>query len=449
MDSELKTQKIILVKYEYKAPFNAILLRYSEIGLKGNNRRMFEDKLLNNIRKNLQAIEDLDFYYERGRLALIHGDESPFTEDEMKIIRVQLGKVFGLESYSPGFQVDSDWEVIRETIEEHLPGVYKVHNDNCKEGEQINYRTRARRSYKKFPYTSNEIEIIVAEEIMAQWDNIKINLSNPDVSVGIEVREEATFIFFETLPGIVGLPVGSSDKVLCLMSGGIDSPVACFQAMKRGSHIDFITFHSHPYTSKDGLEKIGKLINILDDYQDRPGRYFACNLVEAQKEIRDKCEPRLRTVLYRRMMMRIASVLARAIKTRALLTGESMDQVASQTMKNMDCINRATDMLVLRPLISFDKNETIAVADKIGTLETSNIPAADSCTTFAPKKPATNANMYMIEKSEANLDMESIIKACLEDTVLIDQETMEEEPFPKLLKTFDKYFTDHWKISEQ
>ena len=436
------------MKYEYKAPFNAILLRYSEIGLKGNNRRMFEEKLLNNIRHSLKGVDNLAFFYDRGRLALIHDDESPFTEAELNEIRTQLGKVFGLESFSPGFQVDSDWESIRETILEHLPAVYEVHNKACPEGEMIMYRTRARRSFKKFPYTSNEIEIQMAEEVLSRWDNVKVNLSAPEMYIGIEVREEASFIFFETLDGINGLPVGSSDKLLCLMSGGIDSPVACYQAMKRGSHIDFITFHSHPYTSKDGLEKIAKLINILDGYQDRPGRYFACNLVEAQKAIRDKCQPRLRTVLYRRMMMRIASVLARAIKTNALLTGESLGQVASQTLRNMDCINRATDLLILRPLVSYDKNETINIAAKIGTLETSNIPAADSCTTFAPKKPATNANMFLITQSEMNLDMDEVIRACLKDTVLINQETMEEEEFPKLLKIFDKYYAGRWEVEE-
>lgn len=436
------------MKYEYNAPFNAILLRYSEIGLKGNNRRMFEEKLLNNIRHVLKDVENLSFFYDRGRLALIHGDESPFTEVELDLVRLQLAKVFGLESYSPGFQVESDWEVIKETVMEHLPKVYEVHNQNCPEDGKISYRTRARRSYKKFPYTSHEIEITIADEIFDLWDNIKIDLRDPEMSVGIEVRDDATFIYFESLQGPKGLPVGSSDRVLALMSGGIDSPVACYQAMKRGSHVDYVTFHSHPYTSEEGLEKIAQLINIVDQYQDRPGRYFSCNLVEAQKMIRDKCEPRLRTVLYRRMMMRIATVIARSLKTTALLTGESLGQVASQTVKNMDCINKSTDMLILRPLVSYDKNETITLADRIGTLETSNIPAADSCTTFAPKKPATNANMYICTQSEMNLQMDEILRTCIKDTVIIDQDTMEKSEFPKLMKTFEKCFVGRWEVDE-
>ena len=179
-----------------------------------------------------------------------------------------------------------------------------------------------------------------------------------------------------------------------------------------------------------------------------PGRYFACNLVEAQKMIRDRCMPRLRTILYRRMMMRIATVLARCLKSKALLTGESIGQVASQTLRNMDCINRSTDMLILRPLLTYDKNETIALADKIGTFEISNIPAADSCTTFAPKKPATNANMFLITQTEKKLDMDEVIRACLKDLVIINQQTMEMEPYEKALRIFEKNFAGRWEVHE-
>ena len=409
---------------------------------------MFERKLLDNIRTKLTDIPNLSFYKDRGRFALVHEDESPFTEEELNKIRTALSKVFGLESYSLGFQVEPYWEDIHETILANIESVYEVHNAACKEGDMIPYRTRSRRSFKKFPYTSNEIEIMLAEELVERWPNLKVDLSNPELEVGLEIREDSAFIFFETLPGPKGLPVGSSDKVLSLMSGGIDSPVACNKAMQRGSHVDYLTFHSHPYTSKDVLEKIGKLVDICDTYSDKPGKYFACNLVEAQKMIRDRCIPKFRTILYRRMMMRIATVVSRMLKSSALLTGESVAQVASQTLSNMDTINRSTDMVILRPLISYDKNETIQIAEKIGTLETSNIPAPDSCTTFAPKKPATNSKMHMITKTEKKLDMDDVIRLCLKDTVLIDTETMEEEEVPKLLEIFDKHFADRWEVPE-
>lgn len=409
---------------------------------------MFERQLLENIRRKLKGVSNLSFYKDRGRFALVHEDESPFTEEELTQIRAALSKVFGLESYSLGFQIEPYWEDIHETIMANIESVYEVHNSATKEGEMIPYRTRSRRSFKKFPYTSNEMEIMLAEELVERWPNLKVNLSNPELEIGLEVREDSAFVFFETLPGPKGLPVGSSDKVLSLMSGGIDSPVACNKAMQRGSHVDYLTFHSHPYTSKDVLEKIGKLVDICDSYSDKPGKYFACNLVEAQKMIRDRCIPKFRTILYRRMMMRIATVVARMLKSSALLTGESVAQVASQTLSNMDTINRATDMVILRPLISFDKNETIQVADKIGTLETSNIPAADSCTTFAPKKPATNSSMYMITKTEKKLDMDEVIRLCLKDTVLIDTATMEEEEVPRLIEIFDKHFAGRWEVSE-
>lgn len=436
------------MKYNYKAPFNTILLRYSEIGIKGNNRRLFEAQLLNNIKNALRDVPNLDFVYDFGRYALIHQDDSPFSDEEIEIIRENLSKVFGLETFSPGFLVDSDWESIRDTIMENIPAVHGVHAKDLAPGEMIQYRARVRRSFKKFPYRSNEIEIKLAGEILEKYPNVKVNLENPDMYVGVEVREDCTYIFFEFIQGPGGLPVGSSDKVLSLMSGGIDSPVACYQAMKRGSHVDYLTFHSHPYTSENVLEKIAQLINSLDVRQDKPGRYFACNMVEAQKMIRDRCMPRLRTVLYRRMMMRIATVLSRCLKSKALLTGESVGQVASQTLRNMDCINRSTDMLILRPLLSYDKNETIAIADKIGTFEISNIPAADSCTTFAPKKPATNANMFLVTQTEKNLDMDEAIRACLKDLVIINQQTMESEPYDKALRIFDKYYAGRWQVNE-
>ena len=436
------------MKYNYKAPFNTILLRYSEIGIKGQNRRLFEAQLLNNIKNALKDVPNLDFVYDFGRFALVHEDDSPFSEDEMEIIRENLSKVFGIETFSPGFLVDSDWDTIRETVMEHIPEVYETHAKDLAEGQMIQYRARARRSFKKFPYRSNEIEIKLAEEILEKYPNIKVNLSDPEMYIGIEVREDCTYIFFEFVQGPGGLPVGSSDRVLSLMSGGIDSPVACYHAMKRGSHVDYLTFHSHPYTSNNVLEKIAQLVNSLDPRQDKPGRYFACNLVEAQKMIRDRCAPRLRTILYRRMMMRIATVVSRCLKSKALLTGESVGQVASQTLRNMDCINRSTDMLILRPLLCYDKNETIAIADKIGTFEISNIPAADSCTTFAPKKPATNANMFLVTQTEMKLDMDEVIRACLKDLVLINQQTMETEPYEKALKVFNKSFAGRWEVSE-
>jgi len=436
------------MKYKFDAPFNAVLLRYNEIGLKGGNRRMFENKLLANIRRKLEDVPSIDFYEDRGRFAIVHEDDSPFTSAEMDIINRELVKVFGIESFSPGFQIDSDWELIVETVERHFPLVYKEHMTGKTPDTKIPYRTRARRSYKKFPYMSREIEIQMAEILLSKYENLEINLSEPDLCVGIEIRDDSTFVYFETVRALGGLPVGSNDGMLALMSGGIDSPVACVKAMQRGSHVDYLTFHSHPYTSRDVLGKIGKLVNIVDEYQDKPGRYYACNLVEAQKMIRDRCIPKLRTVLYRRMMMRIATVVAHHVKCNALLTGESLGQVASQTVKNMDCINRSTDMLIVRPLVSFDKNETIEIARRIGTLDTSNIPAADSCTTFAPKKPATNANMTLIEKTELRLDMAAVIRLCLEDCVLIDSETMEEEAVPKLLELFDKHHAGNWPQSE-
>ncbi len=218
-----------------------------------------------------------------------------------------------------------------------------------------------------------------------------------------------SFIYSATYRGPGGLPVGSNSPLLALLSGGIDSPVACYMAMKRGCRVDFLTFHSAPYTPQETVDKVKRVAAVINQFQ-LPGKLYICNLAPMQKAIRDKCRPELRTVLYRRMMLRIAEAVARRNKRFALLTGEAVGQVASQTVINMSTINAATNMLVLRPLVGMDKNEAVKIARDIGTFDICAEQVPDSCTVFAPPSPATRASLEHAEREEARLgDYQAIL----------------------------------------
>lgn len=260
--------------------------------------------------------------------------------------------------------------------------------------------------------TSKEIDIdlvTVAAEVLGE-NSFKINLDQADLTLGCEIRDEFAVVYFDTWEAPGGLPVGSNPRVLTLLSGGIDSPVAAWMIMKRGSASDFVTFHSSPYTPPETVDKVRGIAGKLNEFQ-RKGRFFAVNLLPLQKAVRDYCNERMRTVLYRRAMLRIAEMIARRSDCKALVTGDALGQVASQTVVNMDTINRAIDMLVLRPLVGADKLETIAIAEKIGTFAASSVQVPDSCTVFAPANPSTAVPAVLAEAEEAKIpDYNSLLE---------------------------------------
>ncbi len=273
------------------------------------------------------------------------------------------------------------------------------------------------------------MEIRFAEKLCELYPRLVIDLVNADLTVQLEVRDKWAFVSFDRIEGPGGLPTGSSAPALVLLSGGIDSPVASYLMMGRGCRLDFITFHSYPYTTPELIEKVAKLTQKLNRFQ-KPGRLFACNLAAAQKLIRDHCSERFRTILYRRLMFRVAEKVARMIKCNALVTGESLGQVASQTVPNLDAINRATEMLILRPLIGIDKLQTTRIAERIGTLETSNVQCADSCTVFMPRQPSTNARYHLLDREESYLDADEMLRLCLKEVTRVNLDTAEMEGVP-------------------
>jgi thiamine biosynthesis protein ThiI len=381
--------------------FNAIICRYNEIAIKGNNRLMFENRLIENIYDLLKHVEEVKVSRVRGRIWIQHPQLRPFDSQEMDVIKAQLPRAFGIESFSPIIMCGLDIDEICRAVESSCDPF--VQAAMAKKPVPA-FRIRATRSNKKFPLISKEIEIRLAKTVAVKYDDgkLKVDLMNADISIGCEVRDEFAFIYYESFRGPGGLPVGCNSPVLALLSGGIDSPVACYMTMKRGCRVNYITFHSSPYTPQATIDKVKRIAEELNLFQ-RPGKLHLCNLAPIQKLIRDNCNSKNRTVLYRRMMFRIAEKVARKTGCMALVTGESVGQVASQTIVNLNTINNAVNMLVLRPLIGLDKSEGIALAEKIGTFELSKEQVPDSCTVFAPPSPATALPIERAEEDEQKL----------------------------------------------
>ncbi len=396
--------------------YNSIICRYHEIATKGNNRNMFERCLVDNIAHLLQSVPGCRVHRVRGRVWVDRADGSDFTEEELKTACAELGRAFGLESFSPACRLAPDMEVIREAAVRMAPAELGA---ALEKGQPVSFRIRARRSDKSFPLRSNEIEIDLATAIGARVgnENLRIDLDHAEYSLGCEVRDEFAILFWNTYPAPGGLPVGCNPRVLTLLSGGIDSPVAAWKIMKRGCPTDFISFHSSPYTPPETEEKVRKMARLINRFQ-RRGRLHLCNLSPLQKLIRDYCTERNRTVLYRRAMLRIAEAVARRSECRALVTGDAVGQVASQTIPNMSTIDRAVEILVLRPLVGEDKRETIRTAAAIGTLDLSNEQVPDSCTVFAPSSPATSVPLAVAEAEEAKIpDYAAVLEKIIEDIV--------------------------------
>lgn len=401
--------------------YNSILCRYNEIATKGANRSMFENALIRNIRRLCrEACPDVAVEKIRGRIFMHKKGFAPFSEEERADVAEALGYCFGLDSFSFCREGERSMESVEAMLREEIPALFAA---RTAPGRPTRFRIRARRSDKSFPLRSKEIEIAAAsivEEIVGR-DRIQVDLDDPDVSIGIEVRERNSWIFPDSVRAPGGLPVGCNSPLLALLSGGIDSPVACVMQMQRGCAMDYLTFHSHPYTPMESVDKVRRLAEILNRWQPMRGTLFACNISEIQKLIRDHCDPRARTILYRRMMMRIAARLCARRKLAAIVTGESVGQVASQTVANMSVIDRSVPTLILRPLSGMDKNETILRARKLGTFETSIEPMIDSCTVFAPDSPMTQARLDVIEREEAKIpDLETALSNAFEtmETVL-------------------------------
>lgn len=383
-----------------------ILVRYGEIILKGLNRPVFEDKLISNMKKALYGVGKASIMKSQARI-YVEPQEDDYDFDNALD---RLTKVFGIVSVSPVWKIDSNYE----TIKEHSLMMVK---DLVERKGFSTFKVEAKRGNKRFPMESPEICRELGEHLLNNVPSLSVDVHKPEFFLYIEVRE-FTYIYSEIIPAHGGMPLGTNGKALLLLSGGIDSPVAGWMVAKRGVEIEAIHFYSYPYTSERAKEKVIELTRILASYC-REIKLHIVPFTEIQLAINDKCPEDELTIIMRRVMMIIAERIAIANDSLALVTGESIGQVASQTMQALAVTNAVVKMPVFRPLIGMDKNEVIDMARKIDTFETSILPYEDCCTVFVAKHPKTKPKLDKIEFSESNLHIEDMIEKAIADTEVL------------------------------
>lgn len=388
--------------------YNTYLIRYGEIGLKGKNRPQFERRLMDNIGRALKKLGPAKISRVYGRL-VVESDVDPVL-----VVRC-LQKVFGIVGISPVLRLPLDEEAIcqgaLQALRDAAAGLH------VPPGSPVTFKVEARRSNKAFPRTSPELNGIVGGYLLKHYSGLKVDVHDPQVKVRVEIREKNAFVYAADMPGIGGLPVGVSGRAILLLSGGIDSPVAGWMAMKRGIEIEAVHFHSFPFTGEKSLEKVRDLCRALAGYTSRI-RLHVVHFTGIQKEIQARCPEELRVTIMRRMMFRLATRIAMQREALALITGESVGQVASQTLESMRTINIVTDLPVLRPLVGMDKQEIIQRAQQIGTFDISVQPYEDCCTLFLPKRPATRPEPEQAARAEKTLAVEELLAGALERTVI-------------------------------
>ena len=370
--------------------FRSFLIKYAEIGTKGKNRYLFEDALIKQIKRALKAVDGhFVITKESGRIYVDAEGEYDYDEtlDALK-------RVFGIVWICPMVQFeDRDYENIKKQIVAYMDEVYP--------DKHLTFKVNARRGDKSYPHMSEEINRDMGEVILNAFPETKVDVHHPDVMLHIEVRKKVN-VYSLMIPGAGGMPVGTNGKAMLLLSGGIDSPVAGWMIAKRGVKIDAVYFHAPPYTSERAKQKVVDLAKLVARYSG-PIALHVVNFTDIQLYIYEKCPHEELTIIMRRYMMRIAEQIAKETECLGLITGESIGQVASQTMNSLIATNEVCELPVYRPLIGFDKQEIVEVSEKIGTYETSILPYEDCCTIFVAKHPVTKPNVEVIRKSEENL----------------------------------------------
>lgn len=371
-----------------------------EIALKGLNRKYFEDQLIKQIRRAIKDIGYEKIYKEQGKI-YIEGNEDRFPQ-----MINRLRKVFGLVYISPCIRVDKNMEDIKVAVIEAM-------REKTQKDKIQTFKVDTNRADKNFPMKSPEISKQMGGIILKNFNDLKVDVHNPDTFLYIDIKVNS-YIYTEKIKGCGGMPIGTNGNGLLLLSGGIDSPVAGYMMAKRGIGISCVHYHSYPFTSERSEEKVKDLATILSRYTGKIKMYIV-NILPIQKEINSKCKENQMTILSRRFMMKIAEKIALENDIDALITGESLGQVASQTIQGISVTNSSVNLPVLRPLIGFDKVDIIDISKDIETYETSILPFEDCCTVFLPKHPVTKPKLIDIEKSEELLDIDYLVDKAIED----------------------------------
>ncbi len=382
--------------------YDHIVIRYAEIALKGKNQKDFLNRLIHNIKEQIKTDLDITPVIERemGRIYLKLEGQSP------ELFFDSLNHVFGISSYSPARKTSLDLEEIKAAALDELRAAM---NGPCR------FRVSVKRPNKQFPITSPDMQQLIAAHMLKNISGLKADLHQYDIDLLLEIRYDAAYIYTRSYPGLHGLPVGSSGSGVVLLSGGIDSPVAGWLAMKRGVTIEAVHFHSYPYTSEKAKEKVLELAKRMAKYSNRVVVHMV-PFTKIQEEIAHYCHDNMRIPIMRRIMVRIAEAIARQRDCLAIFTGDNLGQVASQTMESIYAINAVASMPILRPCITMEKEEIIRLAQQIDTYETSILPYEDCCTVFVPKEPKTKPKVEACEKEEAKLDLDALIADAVANT---------------------------------
>lgn len=388
--------------------YQSFLIKYAEIGTKGKNRFMFEDALIKQIRFALREVDgSFEVTKESGRIYVTAEGDYDY-DDTIEALK----RVFGIADICPMVQIDDrDYENLKKHVVEYMDKVYPDKN--------LTFKVVARRGDKRYPVSSDQINRDMGEAILEAFPQMRVDVHNPDVLLRVEIRQKVN-IFSLMIQGPGGMPVGTNGKAMLLLSGGIDSPVAGYMIAKRGVKIDAVYFHAPPYTSDRAKQKVVDLAKLVARYSG-PMDLHVVNFTDIQLYIYEKCPHEELTIIMRRYMMRIAQAIAEKNGAIGLITGESIGQVASQTLQSLAATNEVCTMPVYRPVIGFDKQEIVDVSEKIGTYETSIQPFEDCCTIFVAKHPVTKPNINVIRNSERHLEekIDELVKTALETTEVI------------------------------
>ncbi|MCH5190959.1 MAG: tRNA 4-thiouridine(8) synthase ThiI [Oscillospiraceae bacterium] len=381
-----------------------ILIKNGELALKGLNRSTFEDILIKNIRRRLKPLGEFEYRKEQSTVTVV-----PLSDGvDMDEVSDRVGRVFGIACYSRALQTEKNMEAILENAPIYLAEQLK----NAK-----TFKVEGKRSDKKFPLTSPELSAQVGGAILEKFPHLKVDVKNPEVLVTVEIREKFAFIRGNQTKGAGGMPSGTAGRATILISGGIDSPVAAYMMAKRGLSLTAVHFASPPYTSPQSEMKVHDLLRQVSKYSGNI-TLFTVGFTEIQEQIRDNCPEDIFTLVMRRFMMRIAEKIAEREDCKALITGESLGQVASQTLLALSCTDAAVSMPVFRPLIGMDKDEIIKISRKIDTFDISIEPYEDCCTVFTPKHPKTKPQLSVLLAAEEALDADALIERAIENTKL-------------------------------
>ena len=384
--------------------YSEIMIRYGELSTKGKNKMRFVNKLRNNIKHVLSVYPEVTVYFDRDR-GHVYLNGADYQE-----VSASLKKIFGIQNFAPSYKIEKSVPALKEAVQDIMKNIYK---------DGMTFKIAARRSDHNFELDSRDLNQVLGDAVFTAIPNVQVQMKSPDITLRVEIRHDAAYISHEEIKGAGGLPVGTSGKGTLMLSGGIDSPVAGYLALKRGVEIEALHFASPPYTSPGALKKAHDLTRKLTAFGGNI-TFIEVPFTEIQEEIKEKAPEAYLMTLTRRFMMRITDRVREERGAMVIINGESLGQVASQTLESMQAINAVTNTPVIRPVVTMDKLEIIDIAQEIDTFDISIQPFEDCCTIFAPDRPKTNPKIKKVEQYEACMDVEGLVERAVAGIIVTE-----------------------------